>query len=87
VVPTNDARIYALPVANKLRSRLKTDIDVMGRTVRAQLAYANSAGFDYAVIIGKNEMQTSKLTLRNLRTGEQELLDVKQIINRVLNNV
>jgi len=67
VVPTNDARIYALPVANKLRSRLKTDIDVMGRTVRAQLAYANSAGFDYAVIIGKNEMQTSKLTLRNLR--------------------
>jgi histidyl-tRNA synthetase len=87
VVPTNDARIYALHVANELRSRLKTDIDVMGRTVRAQLAYANSAGFDYAVIIGKNEMQTSKLTLRNLRTGEQELLDVKQIITRLLNNV
>jgi histidyl-tRNA synthetase len=87
VVPTNDARIYALHVANELRSHLKTDIDVMGRTVRAQLAYANSAGFDYAVIIGKNEMQTSKLTLRNLKTGEQELLDVKQIISRVLNNV
>jgi histidyl-tRNA synthetase len=86
VVPTNDARSYALHVANELRSSLVTDIDVMGRTVRAQLAYANSAGFDYAVIIGKKEMQTSKLTLRNLRTGEQELLDVKQIINRVLSN-
>jgi histidyl-tRNA synthetase len=87
VVSTNDARIYALHVANELRSRLVTDIDVMDRTVRAQLAYANSAGFDYAVIIGKKEMQTSKLTLRNLRTGEQELLDVEQIINRVLNNM
>ncbi len=86
VVPTNDARIYALHVANELRSRLVTDIDVMDRTVRAQLAYANSAGFDYAVIIGKKEMQTSKLTLRNLKTGEQELLDVEQIINRVLSN-
>jgi histidyl-tRNA synthetase len=86
VVPTNDARIYALHVANELRSSLVTDIDVMDRTVRAQLAYANSAGFDYAVIIGKKEMQTSKLTLRNLGTGEQELLDVKQIINRVLSN-
>jgi hypothetical protein len=32
-------------------------------------------------------MQTSKLTLRDLRTGEQELLDVEQIINRVLNNM
>jgi histidyl-tRNA synthetase len=86
VVPTNDARIYALHVANELRSSLVTDIDVMDRTVRAQLAYANSAGFDYAVIIGKKEMQISKLTLRNLGTGEQELLDVKQIINRVLSN-
>ena len=86
VVPTNDARTYALHVANELRSSLITDIDVMDRTVRAQLAYANSAGFDYAVIIGKKEMQTSKLTLRNLRTGEQALLDVKQIINRVLSN-
>ncbi|MGZ4864073.1 MAG: histidine--tRNA ligase [Halobacteriota archaeon] len=87
VVPTNDARIYALHVANELRYRLKTDIDVMGRSVRAQLAFANSAGFDYAVIIGKIEMQTSKLTLRNLKTGEQELLDIKQIINRVLSIV
>jgi histidyl-tRNA synthetase len=87
VVPTNDARIYALHVANELRSRFVTDIDVMDRTVRSQLAYANSAGFDYAIIIGKREMQTSKLTMRNLRTGEQELLDVKQIVNRVLDNM
>jgi histidyl-tRNA synthetase len=84
IVPTNDARIYALHVVKELRSRLITDIDVMDRTVRGQLAYANSAGFDYAVIIGKKEMQSSKLTLRNLRTGEQELLDVTQIIRRVL---
>ena len=87
VVPTSDSRIYALHVANELRSHVSTDIDVMDRTVRAQLAYANSAGFDYAVIIGKKEMQTSKLTLRDLRTGEQELLDVEQIIHRVLNNM
>jgi histidyl-tRNA synthetase len=84
VVPTNDARIYALHVANELRSSLVTDIDVMDRTVRAQLAYANSAGFDYAVIIGKKEMETSKQTLRDLRTGEQESLTIQQIIDRVL---
>jgi histidyl-tRNA synthetase len=56
----------------------------MGRTVRAQLTYANSASFDFAVIIGKSEMLTSKLTLRNLRTGEQESLRVQEIIDRVL---
>ncbi|MGA7076713.1 MAG: histidine--tRNA ligase [Halobacteriota archaeon] len=84
VVPTDDARTYALHVAKELRSHVSTDIDVMGRTVRAQLTYANSAGYDYAVIIGKKEMQTSKPTLRNLRTGEQESLNVQQIIDRVI---
>jgi histidyl-tRNA synthetase len=29
-------------------------------------------------------MQTSKLTLRNLKTGEQESLHVQEIIDRVL---
>jgi len=83
VVPTEDARTYALHVAKELRSRVSTDIDVMGRTVRAQLTYANRAGFNYAVIVGKKEMQTSKLTLRNLRTGVQESLNVQQIIDRL----
>lgn len=86
VVPTGDARIYALNIADELRAHISTDVDVMGRTVRAQLTYANSANFDFAVIIGKSEMETSKLTLRNLRTGEQESLDVQEIIDRVLSH-
>ena len=84
VVPTKDARIYALRIADELRAHVCADVDVMGRTLRAQLTYANSASFDFAVIIGKSEMQTSKLTLRNLKTGEQESLHVQEIIDRVL---
>jgi histidyl-tRNA synthetase len=83
VIPTNDARIYALGVADKLREQVCADVDLMGRTVRAQLTYANSVGFNFAVIIGKSEMQSSKLTLRNLKTGEQEALTVTEIIDRM----
>jgi histidyl-tRNA synthetase len=87
VVSTKDARMYALGIADELRAHVSTDVDVMGRTVRAQLTYANSASFDFAVIIGKSEMQTSKLTLRNLRTGQQESLHVQEIIDRVSSHV
>jgi histidyl-tRNA synthetase len=80
VVSTEDARLAALQIVRDLRSRVTADIDVMGRTLRAQLTYANSAGFDYAVIVGKRELSGGKLTLRNLRTGEQESLSVEQII-------
>jgi len=83
VVPTEEGRAFALHVVNELRACLCADIDVMGRTVRAQLTYANSANFDYAVIVGKREKETSKLTLRNLKTGEQESLRLDEIIERV----
>jgi histidyl-tRNA synthetase len=83
VVPTKDARVYALSVADELRAYVSADIDVMGRTVRAQLTHANSASYDFAIIVGKREMQTSKLTLRNLKTGEQESLRVHEIIDRL----
>jgi len=83
VVPTKEARRYALGVVNELRATVRADVDVMGRPVRAQLAYANSAGFDFAVIIGAREMESSQLTLRDLRTGAQESLRVQEIIDRV----
>jgi histidyl-tRNA synthetase len=86
VVSTQDARLSALQIARDLRSRVTADVDVMGRTLRAQLTYANSAGFDYAVIVGKRELSGGKLTLRNLCTGEQESLNVQQIIDRVLHS-
>jgi histidyl-tRNA synthetase len=86
VVSTEDARLSALQIARELRSRVTADVDVMGRTLRAQLTYANSAGFDYAAIVGKRELSGGKLTLRNLRTGEQESLSVQQIIDRVLHS-
>ncbi|MGZ4931413.1 MAG: histidine--tRNA ligase [Halobacteriota archaeon] len=83
VVATEDARTFALHIVNELRAYLTADIDIMGRNLRAQLAYANSTGFDYAVIVGKKEMASLKLTLRNLKTGEQELLRLDEIITRV----
>lgn len=84
VVATEDARPFALHIVNELRASLTADIDVMGRNLRAQLAYANSIGFDYAVILGKKEMDSLKLTLRNLKTGEQESLRLDEIITRIV---
>ncbi len=83
VVATEDARSFALHIVNELRARLTADIDVMGRNLRAQLAYANSSGFDYAVIVGKKEMDSLKLTLRDLTTGKQESLRLDEIIARI----
>ncbi len=83
VVATEDARAFALHVVSELRARLVADIDIMGRNLRAQLAYANATRFDYAVIVGRKEMDSLRLTLRDLKTGEQESLRLDEIIDRI----
>ncbi len=83
VVPTEDTRREALKVVNKIRSCISADIDLMGRKMAAQLSYANAQGFDYAIIVGQDEITLGKLTLRDLRTGKQASLTVDEIVDQL----
>ena len=35
------------------------------------MSYANSMKIPYVVIIGQNELETGKLTIKNMETGEE----------------
>ena len=49
-------------------------MDLMGRGLGAQLAHASKSA-DFAVVIGKREADTGQVTLKNLHSGEQKMLD------------
>ncbi|MDI6859599.1 MAG: histidine--tRNA ligase [Methanocellales archaeon] len=83
VVSTKEARVEALKVAHRLRGHFSTDIDLMGRGVKAQLSHANVIGATHAVIVGKRELQARKVTLRDMMTGEQEMLALDEVIERI----
>jgi histidyl-tRNA synthetase len=53
---------------------------VMGRGLGAQLKQASSIGASFAVIIGPKEVEEGKFTLRDMSTGSQESLALKEII-------
>lgn len=46
------------------------ECDLVGRSVKAQMKYADKKGFVYTVVIGDNELEQNKATLKNMRTGE-----------------
>lgn len=73
----------AIKIASKLREFFPTYMDVMRRSISAQLSYANSINASFAVLVGKNEMKEAKVTLRNLDTGEQEKLSVEECVERL----
>jgi len=73
----------AVKIASKLREFFPTYIDVMRRSLSAQLSYANAINASFAVFVGKNEVKEGKLTVRNLDTGEQEKIGVEECVERI----
>lgn len=82
VVPIGDALPAAIAACQKLRSvGCRTGIDLGGKGVSKNIAYAAKKGARYAVIIGAREAAEGKATLRDLASGEEKLLTVEQVAN------
>ena len=51
--------------------------------MKKQLGYADSKNIKYVAIVGSDEMEQEKVTLKNMETGEQEMLAVSEVIERI----
>ena len=88
-----NAKVYVIPIktlnesmkiAQQLRDAgINTDIDLMDRGPSKNLEYANSLGIPYVVFVGKKELQENKVKLRDMGSGEEELLNIKEVIKRL----
>ena len=76
---TPDVKVEAVKIAKTLRQTVPVVLDVMGRGLGAQLKAAASAGAQFAVIVGRTELDSGKLTLRDMLKGSQESLTVAEI--------
>lgn len=83
VITRDETRKDALKIALSLREHIPTYVDVMGRSITAQLSYANAIGASHAVIVGPKELQAGRVTLKDMKTGEQELLTLSEVIKRI----
>ncbi len=63
----------ALEIAERLRRQGSfVECDIMGRSLKAQMKYANKLGADYTLIIGDSEIESGKAQLRDMKNGTQE---------------
>ena len=51
--------------------------------MKEQRGYADSKNIKYVAIVGSNEMEQKKVTLKNMETGEQEMLAVSDAVERI----
>ena len=72
----------SLKIAEELRkSGIKADIDLMGKGISKNLEFANSLGIPYVLFIGPDELKQNKVKLRDMKTGEEELFTVKELVS------
>lgn len=67
-----NSKIFAQSLAFRLRDMgVKCEIDHLGRSVKAQMKFANKIGAKNAVIIGDNEINEKKVKIKNMETGDE----------------
>ena len=66
------AMIKGLEITERLRADGKyAECDVVGRSLKAQMKYANKKGARYTLIIGDSEVEAGVAQLRDMESGEQ----------------
>jgi histidyl-tRNA synthetase len=85
VVPMEVETPFALEVAAQLRELgVPTELYTEDDKFKKKLMYANKIGVPYVAIIGEDEVSKKKVALKNMKTGEQELVDVEMAGKKVL---
>ena len=75
---------YAMEVASALRKAgIYTDLGVTKRPLSKQLEYVNSMRIRYVAIIGNQERSENKVRIRDMISGDEELLTVEESITKL----
>lgn len=77
IIPMGEEeKFYAIDILNKLHeSGKRADIYLEGGKLKKKFSYADKVGVKYAYIIGQSEREEKKVSIRNMETGDQELVD------------
>ncbi len=67
------AQLCALEITERMRGLgYKAECDIVGRSLKSQMKYANKLGARYTLIIGDSEIESGEATLRNMENGEEK---------------
>ena len=75
---------YCLPIIYNVRARgIRAEIFPDSAKMKKQMAYANAKQIPFVALAGENEIKEGKLTLKNMSTGEQQMLTPEEVIEKL----
>jgi len=72
---------YCLPIAGQIRAAgISVELYPDCAKMKKQMAYANAKGIPFVVLAGESEINQGKVTLKNMLTGDQQLVSTEKLI-------
>ena len=81
---SDDVRTKAYEITQTLRKNgIKADVDLNGKKFKKLINYANRIQVPKIAIIGAKDLEQGKITIKDMVSGEQELVDIDNIIDYI----
>lgn len=75
---------YCLPIASQVRAAgISVELYPDCAKMKKQMAYANAKGIPFVVLAGESEISQGKVTLKNMLTGDQQLVSAEELIANI----
>lgn len=81
IIPVNQEMIpISIEIAQQLRAKgLMVDFDLLRRGMGKSLKYADAKHLENVIIVGPKELKDNTVILRDMKTGNQELVNIPEI--------
>ena len=77
--------MYSLPWLGALRAKgINAEIYPEPAKMKKQMSYADNKKIPFVAIVGETEMNKGKVMLKNMKTGEQGLASLEEVIEKII---
>ena len=75
---------YCMPIVAKVRAAgIRAELYPDATKMKKQMSYANAKQIPFVALAGDNEIAEKKITLKNMATGEQQLVTPEELIDKL----
>jgi len=76
-----DTKDECLKIAEELRNEnIFVAMDLVGKGISKNLAYANTQGIPYVLIVGQNELKQKKVKMKDMNSGEEKMMSADELV-------
>lgn len=84
IAPMTDDMEEAVRIGNAFREAgIPTEVYLEDKKIKAKFKYADRLQVPFVVTIGEDEIQNNTVSLKNMETGEQEVISIQEAIAKL----